>query len=138
MAEMKTKRNKKSVQKFLKGLENRKRAEDAMVVVEIMKEVTGLKPEMWGEFIIGFGTYGYTYESGRSGEVPIVGFSPRKASLTFYIRRDEALLKKLGKHKTSKACLYITRLEDVDLKVLRQLIKKSYEHSLKNADSAVC
>jgi hypothetical protein len=131
MAEMKTKRNKKSVQKFLKDLENRKRAQDAQVVVKIMKEVTGLKPAMWGEFIIGFGTYHYEYESGRTGEVPLVGFSPRKANLTLYIGKDETLLKKLGKHKTSKACLYINRLEDVDLAVLQKLIKKSFEKGKK-------
>ena len=137
MAENKTKPTKESVPQFLKGLENRKRAEDARVVLKMMKAITGLRPTMWGPSIIGFGTYNYTYESGRSGSVPLVGFSPRKANLTFYIKLDKSLLKKLGKYKTSKACLYITKLEDIEIDILHKLIEKAYAEGKMKQGSTV-
>jgi len=137
--ENKTQPTKKSVAQFLKSVENKTRVEDAKVVINMMKEITGLKPTMWGPSIIGFGTYHYEYESGRKGKVPLVGFSPRKASLSFYIKTDKTLLKKLGKHKLSKACLYITRLENIDVDILYQMIEKSYiEGKKKNGNNPVC
>ena len=132
MAELKTKRNRKSVKKFLDGVENVRRREDAHKVRALMEEVTGEKPEMWGDSIVGFGSYRYCYGSGREGEWLLTGFSPRKANLTLYIMsgfsRYQELLGKLGKHKTGKSCLYINRLEDVDMKVLRRLVKESVKH----------
>jgi len=96
-----------------------------------MREVTGCEPKMWGPSIVGFGRYHYKYESGREGDWPLTGFSPRKQALTVYImagfRRYEELLDRLGKHKTGKSCLYLKRLEDVDLEVLRELVHESVE-----------
>jgi hypothetical protein len=132
VADLKTKRNRKSVKKFLDGVENMDRREDAQKILALMKEVTGEKPEMWGDSLIGFGTYRYKYESGREGEWFVTGFSPRKTNLTLYIMsgfsRYKELLGKLGKHKTGKACLYINRSGDIDMKVLRRLVKESVAH----------
>ncbi len=132
MADLKTARNRKSVAQFLKRVEDPRRREDAMKVLALMEEVTGEKAEMWGDSIVGFGSYHYRYESGREGDWMLTGFSPRKTSLTLYIMsgftRYEDLLAKLGKHKTGKSCLYINRLEDVDEKVLRRLVKESVAH----------
>lgn len=132
MSDPKTKRNKRSVKKFLGGVADARRREAAETVLALMEEVTGEKPEMWGDSIVGFGSYRYKYESGREGEWPLTGFSPRKANLTLYIMsgfsRYQALLAKLGKHKTGKSCLYLTRLEDIDMKVLRTLIEESVDH----------
>jgi len=97
-----------------------------------MKQVTGDKPIMWGDSIIGFGTYKYKYASGRQGEWPVTGFSPRKQNLTIYIMSGfdeyDDLLTQLGKHSTGKSCLYIKKMEDIDQDVLRELISKSVEH----------
>ncbi len=132
MAELKTKRNRKSARKFIDGVKDAGRREDAFKIMSLMEEVTGAKPEMWGDSIVGFGTYRYEYESGRSGEWFLTGFSPRKANLTLYIMSGFSqypeLLKKLGKHKTGRSCLYINHLEDVDMKVLRRLVKESVAH----------
>ncbi len=132
MAELKTKKNRQSVTKFLSSVKDVTRRADAKKVLALMKDVTGQKPAMWGDSIVGFGTYRYKYESGREGEWPITGFSPRKTSLTLYIMsgfsKYQELLGQLGKHKTGKSCLYINRLDDVDLKVLRRLIRESVAH----------
>ena len=132
MAELKTRPNQKSVDRFLAGVDNESRREDARTVCEIMQEITGDEPEMWGDSIVGFGSYHYIYDSGREGDWFQTGFSPRKQNLTLYIMpgfaRYGELLSKLGKHKTGKSCLYINRLSDVDLNVLRELIEKSVEH----------
>lgn len=129
MAELKTKPTKDSVQGFLKRIPDEQRRKDCQVVLDLMEEVTGAKAEMWGPSIVGFGRYRYKYESGREGEWMVTGFSPRKNDLTLYIMRgfEQApdLMKRLGKHKTGKSCLYIKKLEDVDLKVLKQLVSKS-------------
>jgi hypothetical protein len=132
VAELKTKRNRKSVKRFLEGVNDPGRREDARKVMALMEEVTGEKPEMWGDSIVGFGAYRYKYESGREGEWFLTGLSPRKANLTLYIMsgfsRYQELLEKLGKHKTGKSCLYISRLGDIDVKALRRLIKESVAH----------
>lgn len=135
MAENKTRPNRKSIMKFLEGVTPVKRREDGQRLLQIMSEITGEEPKMWGTSIIGFGSYHYQYESGREGDSPMTGFSPRKASLSVYIMggfpRHESLMSKLGKYKTGKSCLYINKLEDVDEKVLRQLIKASWSHMKK-------
>ena len=132
MSDLKTKKTTKSVSKFLNGIENETRRADAKKVAALMEEVTGEKPKMWGESIVGYGSYHYKYASGREGDWFVAGFSPRKASLTLYIMSGfagyEGLMKKLGKHKTGKSCLYINRIDDVDTKVLRRLVKESVAH----------
>ena len=130
MSEPKTKKNEASVEGFLKSVENEKRREDSFVVLDLMKEVTGEEPTMWGTSIVGFGSYHYKGASGREGDWMKVGFSPRKQSMTLYITDGfgsyNSLLKDLGKYKTGKSCLYINKMEDVDQLVLRDLIKQSF------------
>ena len=132
MVELKTKQNKASVTGFLRGIEDPQRRKDCRTVLELMKEVTGSRPKMWGDSMVGFGSYHYKYASGREGDWFVTGFSPRKANLTLYIMagfsRYKELLAKLGKHKTGKSCLYIKRLADVDLAILRQLVEDSVAH----------
>ncbi len=136
MAELKTKRNEGDVKAFLAGVADDKRREDSFTVLKLMKQVTRKKPEMWGDSMIGFGSYHYKYASGREGDWFATGFSPRKQNMTLYImsgfRQYESLLAKLGKHKTGKSCLYINRIEDIDLDVLRELVKQSVEHVSKS------
>ncbi len=135
MTELKTKPTKKSVEQFLKKVENPTKREDSFKILELMKEITQEKPLMWGESIVGFGSYHYKYSSGREGDWPLVGFSPRKKNLTLYImsgfERYELLLDNLGKFKTGKSCLYINKLKDVDIKILRDLILESVEYMKK-------
>jgi len=130
MAEAKTKKTTVSVDKFLKGVENVQRREDALTLLKMMKSITRQEPRMWGKDLIGFGSYHYKYASGQEGDFLMTGFSPRKSSLSVYVipgfDRYSALMKKLGKHKTGKSCLYINKLEDVDIKVLKELIKSGY------------
>lgn len=132
MTQLKTQPNEQSVVDFLNGVENEKRREDSFKVLALMREVTGEEPIMWGSSIIGFGCYQYKYASGRDGEWFVTGFAPRKQALTLYIMSGfseyDELLGRLGKHTTGKACLYIKKLENVDLHVLRELIEKSVEH----------
>ena len=132
MAEPKTQKTRESVAKFIASIEDDKRRKDSRAVLKMMKEITGDKPEMWGPAIIGFGSYHYTYASGREGDWFLTGFSPRKQALTLYIMsgfsKYDALLKKLGKFKTGKACLYIKKLEDVHLPTLEELIRRSVKH----------
>ncbi len=129
MSELKTKQNKASVSAFLQSIEDPQKRKDAKAVAKMMREATGAKAKMWGTNIVGYGNYHYKYASGREGDWFLSGFSPRKQALTLYImsgfQGQDALLKKLGKFKTGKACLYIKKLEDVDLAVLRKLIDKS-------------
>lgn len=137
MAELKTKVNKASVDKFLKSIKDEQKREDCYKILDIMKKATKAEPKMWGTSIVGFGSYHYKYASGREGEWMLTGFSPRKQNLTLYIMSGfdeyEGLLKKLGKHATGKSCLYIKRLEDVDTKVLKELVTKSVKHMKKNS-----
>ena len=132
MSELKTKRNDGDVRGYLESVTNKRRREDALVMLELMREITGEPPEMWGSSIVGFGSYHYRYASGREGDWPIVGFAPRKQSLTLYIMpgfdRYEALMAKLGKYKTGKSCLYINKLDDVNMETLKALIAESVEY----------
>ena len=129
MAEVKTKATRASVDKFLKSIEDERVRDDCYKIIDIMEKVTRAKPKMWGESIVGFGSYHYKYASGREGDWMLTGFSPRKQNLTIYIMSGFEeygdLLKTLGKHSTSKSCLYIKKLEDVDAKVLKKLITES-------------
>ena len=131
MAENKTKPSSASVEAFIEAIENSRRRADARTALEMYKKVTGLPPVMWGSSIIGFGSRHYVYESGREGDMPAAGFSPRKSNMTFYIDGNfdgaEKLYEKLGKHKKSVACLYVNKLEDVDLEVLQDIIAREFE-----------
>lgn len=122
----KTKPTKVSVKSFISGVENETRREDAKVLLALFEKTTGWKAKMWGPTIVGFGAYRYTYETGHSGSSCVVGFSPRKASLVFYVfgfPRKADLLQKLGKHKGGlKGCLHINKLADVDLVILEQIL----------------
>jgi hypothetical protein len=135
MAELKTKRNDRSVEAFLKGIPDEQKRRDAGTILDIMRKATQEEPKMWGSSIVGFGAYHYKYASGREGDAPLIGFSPRKQNLVLYImgsfdQRDE-LLKSLGKYKTGKACLYINKLDDVDVPTLRKLVKQSVQQKIK-------
>ena len=136
MAELKTKRNKGDVTAFLNGVPDDGKRRDLFDILELMKKVTGEEPEMWGESIVGFGSYHYKYASGREGDWFLVGFSPRVQNLTLYIMSGfdeyDNLLSKLGKHSTGKSCLYIKKLEDVNTDVLKDLVKQSVEHMQKS------
>jgi len=131
MAELKTKATDQSAEAFLAKVEDPSRRADCEAVLAMMQRATGCAPKMWGASIVGFGRYAYTYASGRTGEWPITGFSPRKNDLTLYIMpgftRYDALMARLGKHKTGKSCLYLKRLADVDTAVLEELITASVE-----------
>lgn len=132
MAELKTRPTGASVEDFLNGIEDEQRRRDCFTVLELMRQATQAEPQMWGDSIVGFGSYHYRYTSGREGDWFLTGFSPRKQDLTLYIMSGfdeyDALLDGLGKHKTGKACLYIKRLEDVDLPTLQRLIQESVNH----------
>lgn len=132
MSDVKTKVNDASVEDFLNAVEHPVKKADSFTLLKLMTEVTGVAPKMWGESIVGFDSYHYVYKSGREGEWPIVGFSPRKQNISLYIMPGfvnfDSLLKKLGKHKTSKACLYVNKLADIDLDILKELIQQSVDY----------
>jgi hypothetical protein len=118
------------VDDFIDGIENDRRRSDAKVLIEILSRVTGHEPRIWGESMVGFDQYHYVYESGREGDSFLAGFSPRKQNTVIYItdgcKEHSALLDRLGKHKSSVSCLYVNKLDDVDMGVLEDLLKQSY------------
>lgn len=126
MAENKTKPTKASVQAFLGALTDPTKRADSKALIKLMQSATGEKPKLWGPSIIGFGTYHYVYDTGREGDMPLIGFSPRKAATVLYIKTGfkgcDALLAQLGKYSGSKACLYIKKLADVDQGALERLV----------------
>jgi hypothetical protein len=132
MAELKTQKTDASVEDYLNAVEDERKRKDAFAILDLMREVTGEEPAMWGPSIIGFGSYRYKYASGRDAEWFLTGFAPRKRDLTLYIMSGfddyDALLADLGKHKTGKSCLYVNKLDDIDLDVLRELVKQSVAH----------
>ena len=136
MAELKTKPTKRSVEDFVDAIKDEQQKKDCRTVSRIMKRITKANPKMWGPGMVGFGSYHYKYASGREGDWFLTGFAPRKQNLTLYImagfKRYSAPLKKLGKHKISKSCLYIKRLDDVDMDVLTQLIEESVAYVRKS------
>jgi len=128
LAENKTKATAVDPYEFIKQVDDVQKREDSEELIALMKKVTGRPPKMWGPTIVGFGKYHYKYDSGREGEICLTGFSPRKPNLVLYIGpglEDEELMSRLGKHKRGKGCLYIKKLDDIDRKVLQQLVVKS-------------
>jgi hypothetical protein len=134
MAELKTQPNDQNVEDFLNSVADGTKRRDSFTILELLKQETGLEPVMWGDSIIGFGSYHYKYASGREADWFLTGFSPRKRNLTLYIMSGfegyDKLLNKLGKHSTGKSCLYIKKLGDIDLEVLEELIGKSVQHMI--------
>jgi hypothetical protein len=129
MYELKTKENDSSVIEFIENVDSPKKREDAYRLLDIFTETTGYPAKMWGPSIIGFGSYHYKYDSGHEGDAPLVGFSPRKAKISLYFATGdterEALLKEFGKHTSGKACVYINKIADIDVEVLKALINQS-------------
>ncbi|TYS69187.1 DUF1801 domain-containing protein [Sutcliffiella horikoshii] len=127
--ELKTKETDNSVIEFIETVESPKKREDAYKLLEIFTETTGYEAKMWGPSIIGFGSYHYKYPTGHEGDAMLVGFSPRKAKISLYFAtgdsKREELLKSFGKHTTGKACVYINKVADIDVEVLKALIKQS-------------
>ena len=132
MAELKTRPTEQNIDGFLSRVEDPVRSQDAERICRMMERITRRKPQMWGTSIVGFGAYLYSYASGRIGEWPLTGFSPRKQALTLYIMSGfdeyDELLDRLGKYRTGKSCLYLKRLDQVDEKVLASLIRRSVAH----------
>ena len=131
MSQRKTTQNESDVNAFLAAVENPRRRADAGQLLALMQEVTGEPPKMWGPSIVGFGKYHYRYASGREGDSLVVGFSPRKQNLVIYIMPGfsdyDELLGRLGKFRTGRSCLYVNKLDDVDLGLLEQLVRESVE-----------
>ena len=131
MSDLKTKQTSKSVADFIDAIDNDTKRDDSRILLKLMEEVVGEKPKMWGDTIVGFGTYRYVYESGRKGDWMLAGFSPRKQNLTIYMmggfQNQEKLLAKIGKAKTSVGCLYVKKLADIDVEVLKEMIQLSVE-----------
>jgi hypothetical protein len=134
MAENKTQPTHVSVEEFLAAVEHPVRRADGFELLHMMRELTGQEAVMWGPTIVGFGSYHYKYDSGREGDSAAVGFSPRKANLVLYGVTEgpdaDRLLPELGKHKTSTACLYVNKLDDVDRGVLAEMIRSGYHHTM--------
>lgn len=133
MAEPKTTRNNRSVAEFLDSVPHAGKRADSWKILELMERVTGEKAEMWGDGIVGFGTYTMRYASGKTGDWPLAAFSPRKQYLTIYIepglKEYDRILPRLGTFKTSKVCLYINKLADVDEAALEDLVRASVRHT---------
>ena len=131
MAELKTKPTSASVAMFIQSIEDDCKRKDCKQLLKLMREITGKRAKKWGDSIVGFGKYHYKYKTGREGDFFVTGFSPRKQNLTIYIMpgfsKYKTLLKKIGKHKTSVSCLYIKTLTDIDEKILKQLIQRSFK-----------
>ncbi|GGF23673.1 DUF1801 domain-containing protein [Flavobacterium limi] len=129
MAKNKTTETTYSVIDFINTIENEAKRKDAFELLEIIQEVTGFEPKMWGTNIIGFGNYHYKYESGHEGDAPLAGFLPRKDAISLYLNSSfenkEELLSKFGKHKAGKGCIYIKNLNDIDLEILKIMISAS-------------
>ncbi len=132
MANNKTTENEASVADFINSVANESKRADSFKIIELIEQETGLPAKMWGPAIVGFGSYHYKYESGREGDAPLVGFSPRANAITFYIatgfaERDD-LLGQLGKHTIGKGCVYVKKLSDIDVVVLKKLVRLSVKY----------
>lgn len=134
-SDLKTQPTAASVDAFINKVPNETRRRDAKAVLAMMQRVTGEKPKMWGPSIVGFGEHHYKYESGREGDMCMIGFSPRSSATVLYVmpgfEEQQPLLARLGKHKTGGSCLYVTKLEDVDAKVLEAIAAKAWAHMRK-------
>ncbi len=134
MAKNKTTETKASVATFLKSIKDEKRRKDFSAIVDLISEQTGLEPKMWGTAIVGFGSYHYKYESGREGDAPLTGLASRANAIVLYLGdfdKREELFSKFGKHKLGGGCVYIQKLEDIDLSILSKMVKKSIAHRKK-------
>lgn len=131
MSDLKTTPNELSVDDFIDAIESEQKRDDSRALLKIMKEITGDAPTMWGTSIIGFGKYHFRYESGREGDWMVAGFSPRKQNLTIYMmggfENQSDLLTKIGKVKSSVGCLYVKKLVDIDLQILKEMIRLSVD-----------
>jgi hypothetical protein len=129
----KTTESELSVTDFIKKIPDEQRQKDALAIVDIMEKQSGFTAKMWGPAIIGFGSYHYIYESGHEGDMPLVGFSPRKAEFALYLsatfEKREELLQQFGKHKTAKACVYIKKIADIKVDILKKMIAASLKHT---------
>jgi hypothetical protein len=132
MAKIKTTETSKNVTDFINSVGNQIKRKDSFQIIEIMQKQIGFEPKMWGPSIIGFGNYHYKYDSGHEGDMPLAAFSPRSTAIVFYFSEDfenkDELLKGLGKHKTGKVCIYIKKLDDIDISVLKKMISNSVKH----------
>ena len=132
MAKNKTTQTEDSVENYLSAIPDEKRRMDCTALVDLFSRESGYAAKMWGAAIIGFGSYHYKYDSGHEGDAPLAGLSSRVSAITLYLtfeaEEKEQLLQKLGKHKTGKGCIYIKKLEDVDMKVLGEMVKKSISY----------
>jgi hypothetical protein len=132
MPKNKTIETNNSVTTFLDFIDNAKRRENCIAIIDLLSNLSGFEPKMWGTSIVGFGIYNYKYESGHEGNAPLTGLASRKNAITIYLasafEQKEELLSQLGKHKTSKACLYIQKIEDINISILSQLVQKSIAH----------
>jgi Domain of unknown function (DU1801) len=141
MAELKTKKTDQSVAKFIANIQDDNRRADCEELVALMTKVTKEEPKMWGESIVGFCEYHYVYATGREGDWPRTGFSPRKQNLTLYfmcnLERHPALTKETGKFKTGKCCLYLKRLADIDRKTIIELTKSAITYKTEKAQTAM-
>lgn len=136
MAENKTKATSVDPLKFIAKVKSETKRNDSLELVAMMQDITGEPPKMWGPTIVGFGTYHYVYDSGREGDICLTGFSPRGGSLVVYLGPgidNDQLMGKLGKHRAGKGCLYVNKLDDVDRKVLRQLVEYAVKTLRKRA-----
>ena len=135
MSENKTKKTNESIEKYINSIKDENVKKDCYTIIKLMQSITQKEPKMWGSSIIGFGGYHYKYASGREGDFFLTGFSPRKQNLALYLmgglENQKDLLKKLGKHKTGKSCLYIKSLNDIDKEVLKEMIVQSVKETRK-------
>lgn len=140
MTENKTKPNRQSVAAFIASVEPADRRRDCRALLKLMRDATGAAPKMWGSSVVGFGSYHYKYGSGREGNWFVTGFSPRKQDLTLYlmagVERYPDLLRRLGKHKTGRSCLYLKGLDGVDITVLKRLVGESVKYVRRNYPAA--
>jgi len=135
MAKNKTAENENSVAGYVATIKDEKRRKDFSALMDIMSKSTGFEPKMWGTAIVGFGSYDYKYESGREGSAPLSGMSSRANAITLYMAvydGREKMLEAMGKHKTAKGCVYIQKLEDIDVNVLAKIVKESIKQRKKN------
>lgn len=132
MAKNKTTETSISVNDFVNAVKDEVKRKDSLNLIQLLKKQTGLDPKMWGPSIVGFGSYHYKYDSGHEGDSPLVGFSPRATALTLYLsghfEKREELLEKLGKHKTDKGCIYIKKLDDINIETLQKMVTNHIKH----------
>lgn len=136
MAKNKTTETENSVDAYLQAIPDEKKRKDCAFIVDLIQQETGLKPKMWGTGIVGFGSYHYKYDSGHEGDAPVVGLAARVNAITLYISTEfddrQELLAKFGKYKMSKACIYIKKIEDIDIEILRKMINNSVAYMRSN------